>query len=193
MLNHRVAVRYAKSLTDLALERGQLEEIKKDMQHLKALCKASPDFIFVLKNPLIEKEKKSQAIKAVVQDKVSELTLTFIRLVITKKRESYLPQIADAFMEQYRAHKSIHKVKLITAVPVNEAIKILITQKIKSETRLKAIHLECLVNEALIGGFVLEYDNKLVDASLQRGIKRLESHFEKAQLSSVSQLQLEDF
>jgi len=45
MLNPRVASRYAKSILDLAVEKGQLEEVYKDMLYLQQLNKGSKEFL----------------------------------------------------------------------------------------------------------------------------------------------------
>jgi F-type H+-transporting ATPase subunit delta len=44
MLNPRVASRYAKSVLDLAIDKGQLEEVYNDMLYLQQLTKGSRDF-----------------------------------------------------------------------------------------------------------------------------------------------------
>ena len=54
MPNPRLATRYAKSLIDLAIEKGQLEKIFADMQWLQAVCKGNRDFVNVLRSPVIK-------------------------------------------------------------------------------------------------------------------------------------------
>ena len=49
----------------------------------------------------------------------------------------------------------------------------------KSETKLQQIELETAVKEELIGGFVLEFNNNLVDASVQRDLRDVRKQFEK--------------
>ncbi|MEJ7683572.1 MAG: F0F1 ATP synthase subunit delta [Segetibacter sp.] len=56
----RLAGRYAKSLIDLAVERNYLEEVYKDMLYLQAVCKASREFVVLLKSPVIPIDKKKQ-------------------------------------------------------------------------------------------------------------------------------------
>ncbi len=87
MLNPRLAGRYAKSLIDLAVERNQLEEAYKDMQYIQAVCKASREFVVLLKSPVIPAEKKNNALTAVTKGKISELTAAFNKLLISKNRE----------------------------------------------------------------------------------------------------------
>lgn len=179
MHNPRLAGRYAKSLVDLAVERNQLERVHEDMLYLQAVCKASREFILLLKSPVVPIEKKNKALTAVTAGKVSELTAAFNKLLINKNREFYLPEIADAFIDQYNAIKGIHKVKLTTAAPVSDEVRKAIVSKVTNEASLKNIELESIVDEEIIGGFILEYNNNRVDASIQRDLKDLKAQFDK--------------
>jgi F-type H+-transporting ATPase subunit delta len=177
MPNPRLANRYAKSLIDLATEKGQLETVYADMKYLEAVCKVSKDFVAVLKSPIIKSDQKNSIISAVTNDKVSELTASFNKLLIRKGRESELPEIAYSFIDLYNEIKDIHKVKLTTAVPVSEEMKQAIENKVKAEQGFGTIELETATNEKLIGGFVLEFGDKLVDASILRDLKDIKKQF----------------
>lgn len=177
MPNPRLADRYAKSLIDLATEKGQLEAVYADMKYLQAVCKASKDFVALLKSPVINNDQKNKIVTAVTQGKVSELTASFNRLLVNKKRESDLPEIAFAFIDQYNAIKGIHRVKLTTAAPVSDELKKSIETKVKTEQGLATIELETAIDEKLIGGFVLEFNNNLVDASILRDLKDIRKQF----------------
>ena len=83
----------------------------------------------------------------------------------------------NAFVEQYNEFNGIHKVKLTTAQPVTEELKNSILGKLRSETSLQKIELETEIKEELIGGFVLEFDGKLVDASVLRDLKDIQKQF----------------
>ncbi|WP_018614088.1 ATP synthase F1 subunit delta [Segetibacter koreensis] len=179
MLNPRLAGRYAKSLIDLSVERNELESVYRDMQYLQAVCKASREFVSLLKSPVVSIDKKSGAIAAVTSGKISDVTSTFNMLLIRKNREFYLPEIVDAFINQYNEIKGIHKVKLTTATPISDEVKKSIVSKIIRETSLQEIELEAVVKEEIIGGFILEYDNNLVDVSIQRDLRDLKAQFDK--------------
>lgn len=179
MLNPRLAGRYAKSLIDLSTEKGQLEAVHQDMQYLQAVCKASREFVALLKSPVIPIDKKAAALKAVTAGKISEITAAFNQLLVSKNREFYLPEIIYAFIEQYNTIKNIHRVKLTTATEISEGVKNEIIAKMKAESKLENIELESVVNADLIGGFVLEFNNNLVDASIQRDLRDIKTQFEK--------------
>ncbi|MFM8487980.1 MAG: F0F1 ATP synthase subunit delta, partial [Bacteroidota bacterium] len=60
----RIATRYAKSLMDLAIEQGKLEQISADMRMLHEAVTGSREFHNMLKSPIIHADKKNAAIAA---------------------------------------------------------------------------------------------------------------------------------
>lgn len=179
MPNPRLASRYAKSLIDLSTERNQLEDVYNDMQFLQYVCKSSRDFVNFLRSPVVNADKKQSIIDAVAKNNISELTAAFIKLLITKGRESDMPEIIAAFIEQYNAIKGIHKVKLTTATAISDELKNAIVSKVKREAKLENVELEAKTDDALIGGFVLEFNNNLVDASVLRDLKDIAKQFKE--------------
>jgi F-type H+-transporting ATPase subunit delta len=177
MQNPRLAHRYAKSLIDIAIEKNQLENVYTDMKYMHALCSQSKDFSNLLKSPIIKAGKKDTIINAVIEGKVNDITKLFTKLLVTKGRESSLPEIANAFIEEYNAMKGIHKVSLTTAIEISEATKNAIEQRIKRERNIEHIELTTIVNKDIIGGFILEFDNNLVDASIVRDLRDVKKQF----------------
>lgn len=177
MPNPRLADRYAKSLIDLASERNILDAVCEDMRYIKALCKASRDFLNLLRSPIIKPDQKAKLIDAVTGKNINELTLAFNNLLVKKGRESDLPEIASAFINQYNALKGIHHVKLTTAIAVSDELKKSIESKVQSANNFGTVELETVANESLIGGFVLEFNNKLIDASVAHDLREIKKQF----------------
>ena len=180
MPNPRLATRYAKSLLDFAIERGQLEEVFADMKLLQQLCKGNPDFVNLLRSPVIHSDTKKKIMDAVIGSigKITELTNGFNKLLITKGRESNLPEIIHAFIEQYKIKKHIHTVKLTTATPVSDSVRATIVAQVKKAGNFENIELEEKVDPNIIGGFVLQVGDKLVDASILYDLKAIAKQFD---------------
>lgn len=178
MSNPRLAHRYAKSVLDLAIEKGELEKVYEDMLYLQQLTKKSREFLNVLRSPIITNEKKQAVIDAVIGQHVTEITRSFARLLAIKTREGELPEIIEAFIKQYKQKKGIHIVKLTTAVPVSDAIKNKIVDQVRRTSNMETIELETTVNPNLIGGFVLQAGDKFIDASLAYDLKQIARQFE---------------
>lgn len=178
MRNPRLAARYAKSLLDLSVEKDQLEQVYADMQWLKAVCAANPDFVNLLRSPIIKGDKKTKILTAVTEGKIGGLTTAFNNLLIAKSRESNLPEIIAAFIDQYKQYKNIHVVKLTTAVPLSDELKNKIVEQVSKTSDSKQIELETEVDEDLIGGFVLQTGDQMMDASIAYDLKHIARQFE---------------
>lgn len=178
MSNTRLATRYAKSLLDLSKERNELEKVFADMKWLQFVCKNNRDFINMLRSPIIKSDTKGKIVKAVAGDKIDALTNGFIHLLISKGREGALPEIATSFIQQYKDFKKIYSIKLTTATPVSDELKNAIVDHIRSTTEMQHIELETAVDEDIIGGFVLQAGDKLVDASIAYDLKEIARQFE---------------
>ena len=178
MPNPRLASRYAKSVLDLAIEKGQLEPVYADMQYLQALNSGSRDFLNLLRSPIVAPDKKQSAVDAVTAGKVSPITSSFIHLLISKGREADLPEIITSFISQYKDHKGIHTVKLTTATPVSEEVKNSIGAQVRKTGNMENIELETKVDPNIIGGFVLQAGDILVDASIASDLKEISREFE---------------
>jgi F-type H+-transporting ATPase subunit delta len=178
MPNPRLASRYAKSLLDLAVEKGQLEKVYADMLYLQQITKSSRDFLNLLRSPIVSADKKQSVIDAVVGKNVSEVTGAFTRLLVNKGREGELPEIITAFINQYKGKKGIHTVKLTTAVAVSDAVKNQLIEQVKKTSGLQNVELQTTVDPNIIGGFVLQTGDKLVDASIAYDLKQISRQFE---------------
>jgi F-type H+-transporting ATPase subunit delta len=173
--NPRLAARYAKAILDLAIEKGQLEDVHKDMLFLEATCRSSREFVNFLHSPVINPDKKGKILDAILGGKISPLTTAFIKLLLHKERETYLPEIAPAFVDQYKTYKGIRTVKLTTAVAVDEGIKKAILEKVQNGQQ---IELDTVVREELIGGFILEVGGRMVDASVAHELNSIRKQFQ---------------
>ena len=178
MPNPRLATRYAKSLIGLAQERGELETVYKDMQFLQSICKSNRDFVNLLRSPVVKADKKEAIINAITKDRISKMTAAFTKLLTDKGREEDMPEIISAFITQYNEIKGIQKVKLTTAMPVSDDVKKALLEKVKKSTGFDKVEMETAVNPGIIGGFILEYNNNLVDASVSRDLRDISKQFQ---------------
>ena len=178
MSNVRIATRYAKSLLGLALERNELDKTYADMEWLQSVCKSNPDFVSMLRSPVIKSDTKGKIGMAVAKDHISQLTREFMRLLITKGREGALPEISAEFIKQYKEYNKIYSVRVTTAVPLSSELKEGILNYIKSNTGLQNLELETVVREDIIGGIILQLGDKIVDASISYDFKQIGKLFE---------------
>ncbi|HET8962463.1 MAG TPA: ATP synthase F1 subunit delta [Chitinophagales bacterium] len=174
----RIATRYAKSLLDLAMEQGLLEEVYADIHQLNIATDESREFYLMLKSPIVDTEDKHKVIEAIFKNKIHLITENWLAIMVRKKRESYLPEIIDAFIEQYNQKKQITPVTITTAKPISNALRNEIIERLKIQANLVHVELTEKVDESLIGGYILRFDNKLIDTSISRGLAILKDEFD---------------
>jgi F-type H+-transporting ATPase subunit delta len=131
-----------------------------------------------LRSPVVKGDIKIKAVEGVTKGKISELTLAFLRLMINKTREAVLPEVITSFIQLYKNKKNIHTVKLTTATEVSEEVKKSIVNQVRKTSDMQNIELETIVNPDIIGGFVLQTGDKLVDASISYDLKEISKQFQ---------------
>lgn len=178
MKNPRLAGRYAKSLLDLATEQNQVDVVCADMKWLQRVCKTNPDFVAVLRSPVIKPTAKAKIIESISKERVSELTTAFIQLLVRKAREINLPEIINAYIDQFNKLRNIYKVKITTAAPMTDELKEAIMANVRATvTTNQTFEIETHIKDELIGGFLLETEGTLVDASILRDLKDIQKQF----------------
>ncbi len=172
-MSYRIASRYAKSLIELAQEKGKLEEVHHDVLLLNNAFKASRELRVFLKSPVINAEKKVEVLNKIFLSKVTEITGKFIILMTNKGREGFLSEIAEAFITQYNVIKNITPVRISSAVKLDQATIHSLVTGLKKREHLGEIELTETIDESLVGGFILQYGDKQVDSSVRSSLQKL--------------------
>jgi F-type H+-transporting ATPase subunit delta len=178
MQGTRVASRYAKSLIDLATEQGSLEKAYADMKFIAELSKSNPDLVSFLRSPIIKTDKKQAVLKEVFGGKLDKLTSAYIELITNKKREMYLPEIANEFVNQYKEKKKILTAVVTTANGIDETTRKKIMEIVKGGSSSEVV-IEEKINKDVIGGFIIRVGDKQVDATIARKLNQLRQNFKE--------------
>ncbi|MEO8760973.1 MAG: ATP synthase F1 subunit delta, partial [Bacteroidia bacterium] len=156
--------------------KGQLEKVYADMQLVESVCEENKEFTNFLKSPIIKTDKKVAVIKEIFTGKVSDITSGFLTILTQKRRELYMQQIAEAFVEQYKQYKNILTAVITSAVGIDSTVKAKVLELVKQTTK-DEVELVEKIDKDLIGGFVLRIGDKQVDASVSRKLNDLRKTF----------------
>ena len=172
MASIRVASRYAKALLGLASERGELSVIDNDINTLSNLVNSSREFELLLVSPVIKPDQKKSVLDALLKNKISEVTFSFINLLVSKGRESAVPSIIEETKSQLRTMNNIQAATVKTASPLDNSSRAKILAEV-AKLHNGEIELKEIVDPEILGGFVLRMDDKEIDASIKRQLKTL--------------------
>jgi F-type H+-transporting ATPase subunit delta len=173
----RVASRYVKSLLDLAVTQNQLDKVHADMNLFADTLNKSRDLELMLKSPVIKHDKKNAILTAIFKGKVTPLTLAFIDILTRKNREPLIPEIAREFHNAYNVHKGIGKASVTTTVPLDAKTRSQFETLVRKLAEKKEVELEEKIDKDLIGGFVLNVEDRQIDASIKNSLKKLKLKF----------------
>ena len=166
-----IAERYAKALFDMAIEKNVLMDVHKDVLQLAGLIRESRPLRLLLSSPVINPGKKH-----VIMDEIlsgfNPVTISFITLLVRKRRESVIPEIASQFIEQYNHYRNIIVLKVTSAAPMDSELRAQLSSVMAGHTKANIEIIEVL-DESVIGGFVLSWDDKQYDASIRKQIERM--------------------
>lgn len=169
-----VSVRYAKALLRFATDNKEEQRVYTEMETLATTLMKVQALQPALLNPVVSNEQKNSLLMAACAEagNASTSTRRFIELVTLKKRAELMLFIAHAYISLYRKSKGIIKGRLTVSAPISKNIAQRLQQIIESKTSSK-IEFETSVDEAIEGGFILDYDTYRLDASLRTQLKEL--------------------
>ena len=161
-----ISVRYARALLKSATDAKIEQQVYAEMQQIAKSYIEVPQLRSTIDNPMLSKDKKEMLLLTAVGSKPSDLTKTFIQLVLKEDRESVMQFIANSYVTLYRQQKNVIRGRLITAAAVSAATEQKMRQMVESKTN-GTVEFETEVNPDIIGGFILEYDSYRMDASVK--------------------------
>jgi len=172
MSNYRVASRYAKSVFDLAIEIKLVDKVFNDMLLIDRVCNENRSLVIMLKNPIIRYDFKLNVLTRIFQKHVEEITMKFMTLICRKNRADILPATSKVYVELYHGYKGIIRADVSSAVKLSSEIQKDFISIVTKATG-KKVELSTNVNESLIGGYILQVGDKMIDNSLKNKINNL--------------------
>ncbi len=172
MKDFKVAGRYAKSLFDLAVEKGKLQEVFNDFSDLSQTIKANKALQSMLKSPVVPAHLKVKVLDLAFGKQFNEISMMYLQLIVEKRREHLLPEIAWLMDEYYHEKMGIVKATVTSAIDMsdenNSKLKLALEKSLN-----KQVILTSKSNLDLIGGFVLRVADNQIDASLRTGLNEI--------------------
>lgn len=168
----RIAIRYSKALFETALEKKKLDLVLNDLKTIGDLVEEDPQFAQLLQNPLIQAAWKKKIITDIFKDRVDDLTLRFLSLVMQKKRSEFLTEIITNFAERIDEYNGVVNGELYGAGVIAPDQTDEIRAKLETLTG-KKIRLVSKTDPDLIGGFVVKLRDTVIDLSVRCQLEKL--------------------
>lgn len=177
----KVAIRYATSFLESAIEKNNLDRAAEDMLVVFNAIGSSSLLRRFLENPVIKLEQKKSVLKEIFEKYVSPETLKFIEFVVDKNRENALKDISEKFLELKDEYSGVARVEIKSAFELSSEQKRMIEQRFESLLNKKIVA-SYLIDEKVIGGFVAKVKDTVYDASIAHQLELLRQQLLKGSL-----------
>lgn len=167
-----ISSRYAKALLRYALECKAEESVYQQALVLSRTMMQVRELDKALLNPVLDKATKLSLLTEAAGGTSHEAFIRFIDLLFRQRRERYLLFILHSFVNLYRRHQRIYVSQLVTAVPLDEMTEQRLRDMIAKATT-GTVELDIQVNQDILGGFILQWDNLRLDASVKGQLRQV--------------------
>lgn len=170
-----LALIYARSLLDLAQAQGgrpTIEATLGELEDLLEIARQDPKFSEFLSSRVLGTAERAKSLQAILENRVSTITLRFLLVLNRKGRLGYLPPIVAAFDSEVQARFGRVEIDVYTADPMSADDLRAVRERLAS-----ALHKEVVVHPyidgGMIGGVKFRIGDQLVDASIATRLAKL--------------------
>ncbi len=164
MREDRLAREYAQALFEAAEERGQVEKVSEELDAILRIVLDEEFKAFFLAQKIGPEDKKRAFSKAFKD--LNRLVRNFFWVVFDNRREELLPSIKAEFDRKVDEYE--RRVVATVTTPVELPDELAATIKLKLEEVLgKEVVLKPEVDGEILGGYVIEIGDRVIDASLK--------------------------
>jgi F-type H+-transporting ATPase subunit delta len=173
-----VAERYAAALADVAAERKNSEEVKRELEAFVEAFFSIPDLRNALESPALNAELKRKIIAEIAAKMgIHSEVRNFIYLVVDHRRTEMLPEIQEAFREELNERLGIVEAEVTSVRELSAGEKKELTSVLEKRTG-KKVEARFQEDGALLGGAVVRLGSTIYDGSVRDQLNRLREKLE---------------
>ena len=166
-----IAKVYSEALFDVATEHDSLDVIREQLGEFADVVSGDRDLQAFFFSPYFSSAEKRDGLSKAVTGADPEL-VNFLELLAEKHRMPALFRIRARFDELWDQANERLEVTVTSAVELDPSVVKSIGAEIEEKTG-KTIELNSRVDEAIIGGLVLQVGNRVMDASVRTRLDKL--------------------
>lgn len=175
MAGTRAAIRYAKAVLSLASDQNTAAAVNKDMKLIAATISENLELDQVLKSGIVKSEAKKASLEQIFPN-INAISSGLFNILMSNKRIDILVDVASKYSELFDILNGKEIAQVTTAIPMTDDLEIKVLAKVKELTS-KAVELENIVDESILGGFILRVGDKQYDASVSNKLNKLKREF----------------
>lgn len=182
MLSSSIARRYAKALSAIGQDDGQLEAYGDELSRVVKAHEASEELRDIWSNPAYSRESRLATITALVQHlKLSTSVGNLLQILVERERMGHLESIAQAYSDIVDSHVGRVRAVITSATPLPDEVAASLKEALEKESKAQ-ITLSTQVDPSLIGGVVAQVGSTVLDGSVRAQLLALKKELDSAPL-----------
>jgi ATP synthase F1 delta subunit len=166
-----VARVYSEALFEAGKEKGTLDALQSQLGQFADAVDRNRDLQVFLFSPYLSLQEKKKGLGRAISGAEPELT-NFLELLIEKGRMPEVFRIRRDFDELWKHENKRIDVTVTSAVELDPAVVGKIGTEVERQTG-EQVELSSKVDDAIIGGIVLQVGNMVLDASIRSRLEKL--------------------
>lgn len=176
------AKRYASVLFELAQESNKVEQVKGEIEQFLALYEVD-DLRDFLDSPKVSKSAKIRLLQTLLLDKVSELSIKFLSVLVTKNYLPLISQIVSAYQDLMSSALGKLKVTVYTSKEQTTDLVEMVETQLRKLLKAQDIEIEKRVSQSIMGGIKIRIGDDLIDGSVQNRLKVMKEQLARGAVS----------
>lgn len=173
-----IVTRYARSLVKYCRETGGgAVAVTETEILLKALHDVQDLRRMLSSRDVLSPADKRRLLVSAAGGKLSDEMDRFLSLVIRSGRIDMLEDILRAFVKQYYGSQGIVHARLLTVEDPPESLLQRLRDLVRARTGAVDVRIDLRLDPSLLGGFVFDMDDHLLDASVKRQLDIIKEQF----------------
>jgi ATP synthase F1 delta subunit len=162
---------YAEALFEAAKEKGDLDQVREEMNEFTDALDQSREMQLFLFSPYFSSAEKRQGLEKAISGANDEF-VNFLELLVEKHRMPVIFRIRRAFEELWKRENKRIDVTVTSAVELDPEVVEQVGAEIEKQTGRK-VDLKSTVDDSILGGIVLQVGNMVLDASIRNRLEKL--------------------
>ncbi len=184
-----LAKHYANALLNLSIKEKNLAEVEKAFDSFTNSAYKDPRFSVFMGSPVIPRDKKEALLEQILPANTPQILKLFLKLVLAKKRFEILRLIETRFQLLSEKSRGICRAEFVSAAPVaaetEKNIILFLEKQLTSASGPSSqgkveVRLITKTDPELLGGFVLKFDESVIDASYKTKLRELRQKLDAA-------------
>ncbi len=172
MRESMVSRSYAEALFELGERHGQRADFETATEELGTLLRENPRVRLFLDSPKVELEQKKEVLRTAFEGRVPPLFLNFVLVVLQKRRQRLLQEIADEYRAILDEALGRVRVNVTLATEPDERSEEDMAAEL-SRILGRTVIPQVRVDPSIVGGIVVRFGDRVLDASLRRRLLSL--------------------